>query len=295
LITVSAKKKSQNSKALAVFSYNRRKHLSSVLADLEAQKNINDFDFHLFCDGFKNKKDLFSVIFNMLTASVWAARTSSRLHLKTRNQGLASSIKSGVDLLLREYQGVTVVEDDLSLSKNFLKFHSECLDFYQANDNVYQISGHTFVDNTECNSTCFFPITSTWGWSTWPRAWKYYDSSATGWPVDKDSEIRNRFDLDGAYPFSRILDGRIQGNNQSWGILWYWSVFKNNGLVVYPPVSLVENNGFDGSGTHCAQVELEKINCKSRMEISVFDFLEPARPNYQHLEQLKKQLSILNK
>jgi hypothetical protein len=292
---VSAKKKSQNSKALALFSYNRRKHLSSVLADLEAQKNINDFDVHLFCDGFKNKKDFLSVFFNMLTASAWAARTSSRLHLQIRNQGLASSIKSGVDILLREYQGVTVVEDDLSLSKDFLEFHSECLDFYQANENVYQISGHTFVENTEYNSTCFFPITSTWGWSTWRRAWKYYDSSVTGWPVDKDSEIRKRFDLDGAYPFSQILDGRIQGNNQSWGILWYWSVFKNNGLVVYPPVSLVDNNGFDGSGTHCASAKLEKIPSKSRMEMSVFDFLEPIKPTYQQLEQLKKQLSILNK
>lgn len=113
--------------------------------------------------------------------------------------------------------------------------------------------------------------------------------------MDKDSEIRKRFDLDGAYPFSQMLDGRIQGNNQSWGILWYWSVFKNNGLVVYPPVSLVDNNGFDGSGTHCGREKLEKIPSNSPMEMSVLDFLEPIKPNDQQLEQLKQQLSILNK
>jgi hypothetical protein len=282
-------------KSIAVFSYNRAKHLSSVLADLEAQKNINDFDVHLFCDGFKNKKDFLSVILNMLTAAVWAAKTSSRLHLKIRNQGLASSIKSGVDRLLRDYQGVTVVEDDLSLSKNFLKFHSECLDFYQANENVYQISGHTFVENTECNSTCFFPITNTWGWSTWPRAWKHYDSSAIGWPVEKDSKIRKRFELDGAYPFSQILDGRIHGKNQSWGILWYWSVFKNSGLVVYPPVSLVDNKGFDGTGTHCEHVDMVTDSCKSGFEMKSLEYLKPTWPNQENLDKLKKQLSSLNK
>lgn len=42
----------------------------------------------------------------------------------------------------------------------------------------------------------------------------------------------------------------MSGEIDSWAIRWYWSVFKNNGCVVYPPTSYVNNIGFDGSGTH---------------------------------------------
>ena len=38
----------------------------------------------------------------------------------------------------------------------------------------------------------------------------------------------------------------------SWGIRWHLSVFLKDGLVLYPPTSLVENAGTDGSGTHGA-------------------------------------------
>ncbi|MEN9895268.1 MAG: hypothetical protein RIR97_1120, partial [Pseudomonadota bacterium] len=45
---------------------------------------------------------------------------------------------------------------------------------------------------------------------------------------------------------------QMQGKLDSWAIRWNWTVFKAGGRVVYPPVSYVENIGFDGSGTHCA-------------------------------------------
>src|SRR5690606_5120794 len=45
------------------------------------------------------------------------------------------------------------------------------------------------------------------------------------------------------------LDFKNNKNN-SWAIRWYASVFLNNGLVLYPSKSLVENIGHDGTGVH---------------------------------------------
>ena len=42
----------------------------------------------------------------------------------------------------------------------------------------------------------------------------------------------------------------MSGKLDSWAIRWYWSVFMENGIVLYPPESLVNNTGLDGSGTH---------------------------------------------
>jgi hypothetical protein len=42
----------------------------------------------------------------------------------------------------------------------------------------------------------------------------------------------------------------MEGLRDSWAVRWYWRVFKANGLVLFQPVSLVNNTGFDGNGTH---------------------------------------------
>lgn len=42
----------------------------------------------------------------------------------------------------------------------------------------------------------------------------------------------------------------MSGKLDSWGIRWSWSVFRNNGLTLMPPRSLVRNIGFDGTATH---------------------------------------------
>ncbi len=48
-----------------------------------------------------------------------------------------------------------------------------------------------------------------------------------------------------------MLEDRLAGRNDSWGILWWYAVSRCGGEVVYPGKSLVWNAGFDGSGVHC--------------------------------------------
>ena len=47
-----------------------------------------------------------------------------------------------------------------------------------------------------------------------------------------------------------MLSTQMSKGVDSWAICWYWNVFKNNGYVLYPPTSHVDNIGLDGSGTH---------------------------------------------
>jgi hypothetical protein len=109
------------------------------------------------------------------------------------------------------------------------------------------------VEHPDKPDAFFMPLTSTWGWATWQRAWKIFDWNATGSEeMLRNARERKRFDLDGAYPYSLMLENRLAGENDSWGILWCWAVFKAGGLVLHPRESLVWNGGFDGTGTHCS-------------------------------------------
>ena len=61
------------------------------------------------------------------------------------NFGLAKSIVEGVTSLCKKYGTVVVVEDDLEVSPDFLKFMSVALERYYDAEEVMQIAGHTIA------------------------------------------------------------------------------------------------------------------------------------------------------
>ncbi len=86
----------------------------------------------------------------------------------------------------------------------------------------------------------------------WARAWRHYHPLARNYPrLAGHPALRRRFDLDGHYPYFKMLQAQQDGRIDSWAIRWYLSVFFRDGLALYPKKSLVRNLGFDGSGVNC--------------------------------------------
>jgi hypothetical protein len=207
----------------------------------------------IFCDGARTQKDLREIEKTRLEAGEWQRRLGGRVVLRDKNIGLAQSVISGVSELCDQYGRVIVVEDDLVLGRNFLVHHLGALAAYEHVQEVWQISGFSFRMEPVDEGCCYFlPIISTWGWSTWKRAWDLFDpASITSEAIGMNAETRARFDIDHAFPYSKMLSDSLHGRNDSWGIRWNWRVFRAGGMVLYPPKSLVHNAGFDGSGSHC--------------------------------------------
>jgi FkbM family methyltransferase len=68
-----------------------------------------------------------------------------------------------------------------------------------------------------------------------------------------------------------MLQDQVLGKNDSWAVRFYVSMYLNNGVFLYPNLSLLKNIGFDGSGVHC-QFDSSKIHEGSfdnNMEIPV--------------------------
>jgi hypothetical protein len=172
---------------------------------------------------------------------------------RTENLGLARSVVAGVSELCDAYGRVIVVEDDFALRPDFLDYMIRALDKYADCKEIYQVSGYMFpVEHPPRPDAFFLPLSTTWGWATWSRAWRIFDWRAASAPEQlADPAIRRKFDLDNSYPYANMLEDRLAGKNDSWGILWWWAVFRIGGLVLYPRRSLVRVGGFDGSGTHC--------------------------------------------
>lgn len=237
---------------ILIFAYRRPEHLRNTLASLMRCTGFQESPVIVYADGPRSTAEKDAV---MATREVACSMLGERAeyHFSKANRGLSESVISGVSETLERFGRVIVVEDDLELNPAFLTFMNAALDRYADAENVFQVSGYMFdVPELKKERTALFlPFTVSWGWATWKRAWDCFDPKATGWEALRaDKQLRRRFNLDGSYDYATMLVRQMAGMRDSWAVRWYWTVFKAQGLVLFPPVSLVRNTGFDGSGTH---------------------------------------------
>jgi len=238
---------------VAVFTYNRPEHTNRALDALSKCSDIDACEFYLFSDGPRTDAARQEVEATRSVLRKWAKLLDAKIIEQPSNLGLAKSIVAGVTDLCERYGRVIVVEDDLIVSPDFLHFMIHSLDHYKNEPRVMQVGGFTICPPVGLTTDAFLlPVTTTWGWATWQRAWQNFAWEPKDLDVArKDPQWLNLFDLHGAGSFSSMLEDRLAGRNDSWGILWWYAVSRSNGLVLYPGQSLVWNGGFDGSGIHC--------------------------------------------
>lgn len=237
---------------IAVMIYRRPEHLRRTLAALLENEGIADHDIHVFADGPRMPADIPNVNLSRQVAQEMLGERAT-YHFSQDNKGLATSIIAAVDMLTERYGDVIVIEDDLILDKVAINFLQGGLDHYRSQPEVLQVSAHGYdlPEIAKSNKSIFLPFTTSWGWATWQRAWKKFDPAASGWQeLSRDKAKRQQFNLSGAYDYYSMLAAQMKGKRDSWAIRWYWSVFQINGIVAFPPYSLIRNTGFDGSGTH---------------------------------------------
>jgi len=269
---------------IILFAYNRPRHTLQALESLAANPLANVSTLYIFCDGPKRWGDKAGVaaVRQVVRQRHWC-RT---VHIEERaaNAGLANSVIGGVTQIIKRHGRAIVIEDDLIVSARFLNFMNAALAAYQETPEVMQVSGYMYpISMPDKPSPVFLPIISSWGWATWQRAWDNFDPKMTGADaILNDPAMRHRFDLDGSHPWSLLIDLQRKGRMDSWAIRWYISVFRANGLVLYPAQSLVQNSGFDGTGTHCTQmsdyqVTLAESPCEQFPSTTVVDSRTYAR------------------
>lgn len=243
--------------AVAVFAYNRPYHLARCLSDLQAMPEARSSHICIFIDGSKPSEsaEVHGQVIDVARSTRGFA--STKIEISETNLGLAESIISGVSSTIKEFGEVVVVEDDLRLSPHFLTFMRAGLDTYREATEVYSIHGYSYPVNTKLPTTFFLRGADCWGWATWSRAWERFQPDAAALVrVIENRGLTREFDLDGNYPFTKMLRQNALGRNDSWAIRWHASAFLDGALTLYPGKSLVWNSGLDGSGTHSGDLEL---------------------------------------
>ena len=136
---------------------------------------------------------------------------------------------------------------------------NDALEVYKDAQNVACIHGYVEPHKKQLPDTFFLKGADCWGWATWKRAWEKFNPNGQ----ELLDELHRRkcekhFNFDNTYPYVKMLEDQIAGKNSSWAIRWLASAYLNDMYCLYPNETLVVNVGFDGSGTHCGEMQINK-------------------------------------
>ena len=237
---------------ILLFTYNRLQHTQRCLEALLKNTLAADSELFVYADAAKDEagKEAVEEVRRYIH-SLQGFRTITIIE-RDENWGLARNIIDGVTTQIKKYGKVIVLEDDLVVAPYFLQFMNDALEKYKDEPKVGHIQACDFTQDASLPDTFLIKWTGSWGWATWERAWKHFNPN--GKELLHELEARKlsyTFDFNGKYGFTRMLRRQIAGKNNSWAIRWNASLFIKDILSLNVGRSLVQNEGFDGSGTKC--------------------------------------------
>ena len=257
----------QNS-PIAIICFNRPNHLIKTLSSLSKNAEAINSEVYFFIDKFKNinDKDL-----NLETLEVckrnWGFKKTHVIY-NSHNKGLKLQIIESATHMAENHKSFILLEDDIVVSRNFLKYMNSSLDM-KNNLNIFHINGYNYINRINNPSkaylnTLMFP----WGWATWSDKWLSFVQSPN---FDKDKitnstkKTINRFNFYGLNNFYYQIEKNLSGKINTWAIFWYQHIIINNGFTISPGKSHTLNIGFDGSGTNSGNKNIFKTNLNNQI------------------------------
>lgn len=226
-----------------------------MLDALAANKLAEDSKLYIYCDGPPENAspEALKKIENLREVVKGESRFQSvEIVYQDKNKGLAKSIVNGVSKVVDEHGKVIVMEDDIITSPTFLSYMNKALGMYENDEKVFSVSGYKPpAGKLKVTNSFFLPFSFPWGWATWKKPWQDFvpDSEILKKEIDEKG-LKNDMNK-GYYPYYQMLLDDIGGKVNSWFVRFYAYHMLNDGLCLYPKISLTYNIGFDDSGEHC--------------------------------------------
>lgn len=263
---------------VVLFTYNRLSHLKTTINKLKEAELSRQSDLYVFSDGPKGVQDRTEVesVRHFLDGISGYFRSVS-VTFREENWGLSKNVILGLDEILSQHASVIVLEDDITVSTNYLVVMNQLLDAYKDDGLIGSISGYMYPVPVPPASADFFllPRASSWGWGTWADRWQGVDWEVKDFSsFKKDQQLQEQFN-EGGGDLSAMLFRWKYGLNDSWAVRWSYHHFKYGKYCLFPKENMILNHGNDGSGTHSPNTH------RFRSEISVNGLVHiPEEPKY---------------
>src|ERR1017187_5005628 len=175
--------------------------------------------------------------------------------LRKKNLGCRRAVSEAITWFFENEEAGIILEDDIEPSEGFFRFCEYGLREYSDDPSILHIAGSLYLGPYHvCPRAEVFKTTCphVWGWATWRRAWRLYDSSLVErpgrerrkWIRQAVSDWRSVLFYDLAFTLTK------QEKMNSWAFRWYLSTWKAGGYSLCPASNLVRNVGIGVDSTH---------------------------------------------
>lgn len=201
-------------------------------------------------------------------------------NFRDKNLGCKLAVSSAINWFFKNVEAGIILEDDCLPNQSFFWFCQELLERYKNDERIMMISGSCLpINQTKRKVSYYFSkIAGIWGWATWRRAWKHYDS----YPKDFkkfiiQEQIKNIFNDRVTRSFWVAKISQAIKGGKSWAFLWAYTLLKQNGLCICPTDNLVSNIGFgsDASNAKHQNSVFAKLRTKQINKIIHPTFIVP--------------------
>ncbi len=236
---------------IVLFTYDRQYHTRQTINYLKENQFAKESILIVYSDAPKNETKVNGVREVRKYLSTVNGFKEKIIIERDRNLGLTGSIETSIPEIIKIYKRAIILEDDLITSPFFLRYMNEALELYQSEEKVASIHGYCYPVRSELPETFFIKGADCWGWGTWERAWNFYEKDAVILcNALKKANLEKEFNFNNSYFYTKLLKDQTKGKNLSWAVKWYASAFLADMVTLYPYPTLIQNIGFDNTGTN---------------------------------------------
>jgi glycosyltransferase involved in cell wall biosynthesis len=247
----------EKSVIIGVFCYNRVSKLKRCIEALKKNPECPNMDIIFFSDGYKKESDKENIqevrdYINNLTGF----RTVIK-HYREKNLSTGPNFRTGLTYLSENYERFIIVEDDLIVSPNYIKYLTDALEFYKDDKSVFCVTAYVFpIKATDYPyDTIVYKRFCSYGWGGWGDRFTnvIWDNEELRQLMLTSPGFNKRLNAEG-HDLVRMLVKQINGKISTWDIQMQVHVAENRLKVIYPTLSKVSNIGFDEESTNTSGV-----------------------------------------
>lgn len=246
---------------IAVFCYKRAAKLKASMEALLKNPECASMEIIFFCDGHKGEHDKEGVLETRAYINSIRGFKKVHKHFRERNVSTGPNFQTGLTYLCNNYKQFIVVEDDLVVTPNYIKYLLDGLSFYRNEKPVFCITGYCFpIDKKNYSyDTIIFNRFCSYGWASWSDRVKnvIWDKEGLKNLIRTSPNFKRRLNKEGRDLY-RMLLKQIDGRISTWDIQMQVHVSENRLKVVYPVISKGTNIGFDNESTNTFGVDYLK-------------------------------------
>ena len=245
---------SYNKIPILIIAFNRPKYLDNLIKTLRFFSPERVF---IAVDGPRkdnfNDMGLCEEVIKIINTKInWKCKIEKKFEKK--NLGTKKAVYDAISWFFDNVKMGIILEDDIDPDLSFFHFCEKLLLKYKDTKNVKMISGNYYLEkeNLIKESYYFSQTPATHGWATWKRAWNDIDINMKDWTYDNKfiSTLKYfKFNLSRSHYFYKKFDLTYNNKIDTWDYQFFYSIIKNNGLIIKPHKNLCKHIGWGSDAT----------------------------------------------